>query len=66
MQDVKVTQEGVLKIDLAEGVIEDITIEGNDKTKDYVILRELRYKKVSLSTNLLPAGVWSVCTTWDF
>ena len=45
VQDVKVTQEGVLKIDLAEGVIEDITIEGNDKTKDYVILRELRYKK---------------------
>lgn len=43
--DIQVTPDGVLKIDIAEGVVEDITIEGNDKTKDYVILRELRYKK---------------------
>ncbi len=43
--NIEVTPDGVLKIDIAEGVIEDITIEGNDKTKDYVILRELRYKK---------------------
>lgn len=43
--DIQVTPEGILKIDIAEGVVEDITIEGNDKTKDYVILRELRYKK---------------------
>lgn len=43
--DVQVTADGVLKIGIAEGVVEDITIEGNDKTKDYVILRELRYKK---------------------
>ena len=43
--DIQVTPDGILKIDIAEGVVEDITIEGNDKTKDYVILRELRYKK---------------------
>lgn len=43
--DIQVTPDGILKIDIAEGVVEDIIIEGNDKTKDYVILRELRYKK---------------------
>ncbi len=43
--NIEVTPEGILKIDIAEGVVEDIVIEGNDKTKDYVILRELRYKK---------------------
>lgn len=43
--DIQVTPDGVLKIDIAEGIVEDITIEGNEKTKDYVILRELRYKK---------------------
>lgn len=43
--DVEVTKDGILHIDIAEGKIEDIKIVGNDKTKDYVILRELRYKK---------------------
>lgn len=43
--DVQVTKDGVLHITIAEGQIEDIKIVGNDKTKDYVILRELRYKK---------------------
>lgn len=43
--DIQVTPDGILQIDIAEGVVEDIIIEGNDKTKDYVILRELRYKK---------------------
>lgn len=43
--DIQVTPDGILKIDIAEGIVEDITIEGNEKTKDYVILRELRYKK---------------------
>lgn len=43
--DVEVTKDGILHIAIAEGKIEDIKIVGNDKTKDYVILRELRYKK---------------------
>lgn len=40
----EVTDEGVLKLDIQEGVVEDITITGNDKTKDKVILRELLQK----------------------
>lgn len=43
--EVRVTDEGVLDVTIAEGMIEDIVLEGNDKTRDYVILRELRYKK---------------------
>ncbi len=42
---IQVTKEGTLHITIAEGMIEDIKLVGNDKTKDYVILRELRYKK---------------------
>lgn len=43
--EVRVTDDGVLDVTIAEGMIEDIVLEGNDKTRDYVILRELRYKK---------------------
>lgn len=42
---IQVTKEGTLHITIAEGMIEDIKLAGNDKTKDYVILRELRYRK---------------------
>ena len=43
--EVSITNNGILRIRLAEGIIEDIILEGNDKTRDYVILRELRFKK---------------------
>lgn len=43
--DVTVTKNGTLKVNIAEGKIEDIQIAGNEKTKDKVILRELRFKK---------------------
>lgn len=43
--EVRVTDDGMLDVTVAEGMIEDIVLEGNDKTRDYVILRELRYKK---------------------
>ncbi len=43
--EVKVSPDGTLHVTIAEGKIEDIKIVGNDKTKDYVITRELRYKK---------------------
>lgn len=42
---IQVTKDGTLHITIAEGMIEDIKLVGNDKTRDYVILRELRYKK---------------------
>ncbi len=43
--EVNISSQGVLRIRLAEGIIEDIILEGNDKTRDYVILRELRFRK---------------------
>ncbi len=43
--NVEVTPKGILKVHISEGVIEDIQLVGNDKTKDKVILRELKMKK---------------------
>lgn len=43
--NVEVTPKGVLHVTIAEGTVEDITIVGNDKTKDYVITREMKLKK---------------------
>ena len=42
--DVALTESGILSIVIDEGVIESITVKGNKKTKDYVILREMRFK----------------------
>lgn len=43
--DVQVTPDGTLHITISEGKIENIVLVGNEKTKDKVILRELRFKK---------------------
>ena len=43
--DVQVTPDGTLHISISEGKIENIVLVGNEKTKDKVILRELRFKK---------------------
>lgn len=40
--DVFVDPDGTLTVKIAEGIIEDIIIKGNKKTKEYVITRELR------------------------
>lgn len=42
---VEVTEDGTLHVTIAEGNVEDITLVGNEKTKDHVIMRELRFKK---------------------
>ena len=42
---VNVSSDGTLHVDISEGVVEDIVIVGNDKTKDKVITRELKLKK---------------------
>ncbi|MDC0036754.1 FtsQ-type POTRA domain-containing protein [bacterium] len=52
------TKDGPLVFKIAEGIVEDIEITGNIKTKDYVILRELeirpgdRLNKQELQRNL--------------
>lgn len=41
---VDITEEGVIIIEVAESRVEAIHIEGNEKTKDHVILRELSFE----------------------
>lgn len=43
--DVQVSSDGILHVNISEGVVEDFTIVGNDKTKDKVILLEMKLKK---------------------
>lgn len=43
--NVQVFADGTLHIDISEGIVEDIVIVGNEKTKNYVITRELKLKK---------------------
>lgn len=43
--NVEVTSDGVLHVDISEGNVEDIVVVGNQKTRDYVITRELKLKK---------------------
>jgi len=43
--DVNISNEGILNIVLDVGHVNDIKVEGNEKTKDYVILREVDIKK---------------------
>lgn len=42
---VNVSADGTLHVDISEGVVEDIVIVGNEKTKEKVITRELKLKK---------------------
>lgn len=42
---VNVSSNGTLHVDISEGVVEDIVLVGNDKTRDKVITRELKLKK---------------------
>ena len=44
VSDVAMSPGGVLTITLNEGMLEAIQIKGNDKTKDYVITREMKLK----------------------
>lgn len=42
-KDINISDEGILKLKFNEGYINDIIIKGNEKTKDFVILRELEF-----------------------
>lgn len=43
--DVNISPDGVLFVKINEGIVEDFKVKGNVKTKDKVILREIRLKK---------------------
>lgn len=45
VNDVHMEQDGTLKIDISEGIVEGFKVKGNTKTKDYVVTREMRLKK---------------------
>ena len=43
--DVHMEQDGTLKVTVNEGNVEDFKVKGNVKTKDYVVIREMKLKK---------------------
>lgn len=43
--DVNFSPEGILTVRINEGIVEDIVVKGNTKTKAHVITREMRTKK---------------------
>src|SRR5574344_289396 len=45
VSDVRMLPDGHLAMQISEGIIEDFRVKGNTKTKDKVILRELKLKK---------------------
>ena len=44
ISDLNIAQDGTLTIKVSEGVLEGYKVKGNKKTKEYVILREMRQK----------------------
>jgi len=44
ISDVAMTPEGIVTITVNEGTLEGITVKGNDKTKSYVVTREMKVK----------------------
>ena len=43
--DVHMEQDGTLKVTVNEGNVEEFKVKGNVKTKDYVVIREMKLKK---------------------
>lgn len=45
VSDLSLDKDGVLKVAINEGNVEDIIVKGNEKTKSYVVTREMKQKK---------------------
>ena len=58
--DIRMQPDGTLLLVVNEGIVEDFKIKGNTKTKDYVIIREMKLKKANLLMPRMPAAVCSV------
>ncbi|WP_156820303.1 BamA/TamA family outer membrane protein [Synechococcus sp. PCC 7336] len=41
VKDVRSTEDGDVVLEVAEGVIEDIRVAGNDRTRDFIVTREM-------------------------
>ncbi len=44
ISDINMKDDGTLKLTFNEGILEGYTVKGNEKTKEYVITREMRMK----------------------
>ena len=44
VSNVDMSKDGVLTLSINEGILEGFAVKGNEKTKDYVITREMRLK----------------------
>ena len=44
LRDISIDESGNLSLQFNEGILEGYAVKGNDKTKDYVITREMRMK----------------------
>ncbi len=44
ISDIAINDQGNLKLTFNEGILEGFAVKGNEKTKDRVILREMRMK----------------------
>ncbi len=45
VSNLQMDPSGIINLEVNEGVVEDFKVKGNSKTKDYVILREMKLKK---------------------
>lgn len=43
--DMHMDPSGIINVTVNEGLVEDFKVKGNNKTKDYVIIREMKLKK---------------------
>lgn len=58
--DIRIKPDGDLLLVVNEGIVEDFKIRSNTKTKDYVIIREMKLKKGEPLMPKMPAAVCSV------
>lgn len=67
VSEVSLDDKGILHIGISEAHVEDITLKGNTKTKNRVIMRELRFKKGSVfNKNLASRSIQRVYNTGYF
>jgi NTE family protein len=58
------SSSGILEVDINEGIINELAIEGNDETKDYVIFREFPFKEKQIfNADKIKAGIDNIYST---
>lgn len=62
LQNISIDESGNLSLVFNEGILEGYVVKGNDKTKDYVITREMRIKPGEVFDAKKLAAICSACT----